>query len=62
MTEVERLKNEYLSVKEAREVLKVSHRTIANYLANGIIPYSKPQGRIYIKRTHLIDFIEGRLK
>jgi len=62
MTEVDRLRSEYLSVKEARAILRVSHRTMAVYMANGVIPYSKPQGRIYIKRAHIIAFMENKLR
>ena len=40
---------EWLSKQEARQRLKVSLKTLDNYLKNGILPYSRFAGKIYIQ-------------
>lgn len=63
MNEIDKIRSEYLRTDEASRVLKVSKRTLSRYIERGVIPYSKPQGQIiYIKLSHLIAFMEGKLR
>lgn len=41
--------NKWISPPEAKARLKVCKKTLDNYLKNGIIPYSRFAGKIYIK-------------
>ena len=47
----------YVTVKEAAECLRISSRTIRRYLAEGLIAYTKPAGRILIKEADLYNFV-----
>ena len=51
----------YLNTKEAAKLLKVSVRTLRRYYENGIIPYTKPMGRYYFKKSQLTAFINNEL-
>lgn len=46
-----------ITIKEAAEFLRVAYRTVQRYLADGLIPYTKPAGRVLIKEQDLIDFV-----
>jgi len=50
--------NKWLSKQEARERLKVSLKTLDNYLHKGIIPYSRFAGKIYIKAGDIQAHLE----
>jgi fatty acid-binding protein DegV len=45
----EQFLKEWLSKQEGRQRLKVSLKTLDNYLKNGVIPYSRFAGKIYIQ-------------
>ncbi len=45
----EQFLKEWLSKQEARQRLKVSLKTLDNYMKNGVIPYSRFAGKIYIQ-------------
>jgi hypothetical protein len=45
----EQFLKEWLSKQEARQRLKVSLKTLDNYLKNGVISYSRFAGKIYIQ-------------
>lgn len=51
------MKNKYLTVKEAAEILRVSYRTLQRYLYSGKIPYTKPAGRVLVNEQDIINFI-----
>ena len=53
--------DEILTVDEAAEFLKVKRPTIYGYLYNRSIPSIKRRGRVYFKKSILIDWLqEGR--
>ena len=43
--------NQWLSKPDARLKLKVCQKTLDNYLAKGVLPYSRFAGKIYIKAS-----------
>jgi len=49
----------WLSTGEAAAELSVSVRTIMNYKAAGIVPFSKLGGRLYFKRSDLVKVLEN---
>jgi len=50
---------EFLSVKEAAEIVGLSEKAIRRAIDDGELPASKPRGRIRIKRTDLDAWIEA---
>ena len=50
--------NKWLSKKEAKSTLKVCLKTLDNYMAKGIIPYSRFAGKIYIKAADIESHLE----
>jgi len=46
-----------VTIKEAAVFLRVAYRTVQRYLADGLIPYTKPAGRVLIKEQYLVDFV-----
>lgn len=54
------LKERFVTVKEAAEYLRVSHRTAQRYIEKGLFPYTKPAGKILINEQHLSDFANNR--
>lgn len=46
-----------VTISEAAEFLRVAYRTVQRYLADGLIPYTKPAGRVLIKEQDLLDFV-----
>ena len=51
------MKNKYVTVRVAAEMLCVSYRTVQRYIADGKIPYTKPAGRILIAEQDIWNFI-----
>jgi len=45
--------NQWLSKKEAKVKLTVCLKTLDNYLAKGVIPYSRFAGKIYLKASDI---------
>lgn len=45
--------NKWHSKKEARIKLDVCNKTFDNYLAKGIIPYSRFAGKVYVKASDI---------
>jgi len=45
--------NKWHSKKEARLKLHVCNKTFDNYLAKGIIPYSRFAGKVYVKASDI---------
>ncbi len=43
---------------EARQILKISPKTMDNYLAKGVLPFSQYKAKIYIKASDLEDFFQ----
>ncbi len=57
----EPIPQEFLNVSEAAELLGIASQTL--YTNIGKIPHLKRHGRLYFKRTELIDYLEsGRVK
>ncbi|MBN1234088.1 MAG: helix-turn-helix domain-containing protein [Candidatus Coatesbacteria bacterium] len=50
--------NKWLTKKEARLKLKVCMKTLDNYLAKGIMPYSRFGGKIYVKSSDIEAHLE----
>lgn len=50
--------NKWLSKKEARIKLHCCQKTLDNYLAKGIIPYSRFAGKVYIKAADIEAHLE----
>lgn len=52
-------KKEYLTIKDAADLLQVTPRTVRNYLIrkHNPIPHSKPCGRILIPAKPLLKWI-----
>lgn len=50
-------KETYLRSKAAAAYLQVSFRTLQNYIAQGLIPYTKPAGRLLFKERDLDAFL-----
>lgn len=54
-------KDEFLTVDEAAAFLKVKRPTIYGYLYNKAIPSLKKRGRVYFKKSALVDWVnEGQ--
>ena len=53
-----------LTVDDAADYLKVSPRTVRNYLVRrfGALPHCKPAGRVLIRRKDLTDWLNGKFK
>lgn len=54
------MKQKFITVREASEILCASYRTVQRYLADGKIPYTKPAGKILINEQDLMNFINLR--
>ena len=50
--------NKWHSKQEARHKLHVCSKTLDNYLAKGILPYSRFAGKIYIKASDIEAHLE----
>jgi hypothetical protein len=50
--------NRWFPKKEARTKLDVCMKTLDNYLAKGIIPYSRFAGKVYIKASDIEAHLE----
>ena len=51
-------KNSWLTVDETSKLLKVSRRTLQTYRDEGLLNYSKVQGRIFIKLADIEKMLE----
>ena len=54
-------KETYLRSKAAAEYIGVSFRTMQNYIADGLIPCTKPGGRWLFKKRDLDAFLNNEL-
>lgn len=54
------LANEWLDTNEALQVLRISRRTLANYLSTGLIACSRIKGKNYFSVAELRAFMEQR--
>ncbi len=52
-------KETYLRTKEAAEYIGVCFRTMQNYIADGLIPCTKPAGRWLFKKRDLDAFLNN---
>ena len=53
---------ERMTTKQAAEYIGVCLRTMRTYIAEGIIPCTKPMGRWYFKRSDLDAFMNNELR
>lgn len=54
-------KETYLKSREAAAYIGVSFRTMQNYIADGLIPCTKPGGRWLFKKRDLDAFLNNEL-
>lgn len=52
--------SDYLTVQEAAELARCEHKTIRRAIHAGLLPASKPAGRLLIRADHARAWIEGR--
>ena len=50
---------EWLDRHEASRFLKISLRTLDSYREKGLITYSKIGGRVYLKKSDLVEAIQN---
>lgn len=51
--------SEYLTIKEVAETLKVSQRTVRNWIKNGLIPAAQFGLQFRIEKTDFENFIKN---
>ncbi|MDR1556814.1 MAG: helix-turn-helix domain-containing protein [Tannerellaceae bacterium] len=56
------LSDEFLTTAQARRFLNVSERHLQRLKAEGVIPYSKPRGRVYFRKSALITYMDNLKK
>ncbi len=56
------LKDTWFDISEACFILKISKRTLHNYRKEGMIPFSRIDGKIYFKATDLQKLLEKNYK
>ena len=56
------LKDPWFDIQEACFILKISKRTLANYRKEGLLPYSKIDGKIYFKAADIQKLLEKNYK
>lgn len=49
--------DEWLDRHEAARFLKVSLRTIDSYRDQGLVPFTKIRGRVYVKKNELVKLL-----
>ena len=52
----------YLKSKKAAEYIGVSYRTLQTYIADGLIPCTKPAGRWLFKKRDLDAFLNNDIR
>jgi hypothetical protein len=63
LDELKRIQNQssrWLDIPESCAWLKCSTRTLQNYRDDGLIPFSKVRGKIYIRESDLQEFLNSR--
>lgn len=54
--------NDFLTVKEASQMLGLSKGTLYNMICRNQIPYYQPRGKVYFKKEEILQWIErGRV-
>ncbi len=51
----------YLNSKQAAKFIDVHVKTLLRFASEGVIPYTKPRGRYYFAKSHLIAYINNEL-
>jgi hypothetical protein len=54
----ERLAAEWIESREVMAILKISKRTLQNLRDNGLLPYSRVNGKFYYKSSDLVALLE----
>lgn len=54
--------SERMKTKEAAEYIGVGLRTMQRYIAEGVIPCTKPMGRWYFRKSDLDAFMDNELR
>lgn len=52
-------KDELLTIKEAAELLSLSVFTIYGLVSRSVIPYRKPNRRLYFSKKELLEWVEN---
>lgn len=52
------MENEFLTVKEASQMLGLSKGTLYNMIGRNQIPYYQPRGKVYFKKEEILQWIE----
>jgi cobalamin biosynthesis Co2+ chelatase CbiK len=55
---IENIANLRYTKAETRKILKISQKTMDNYLSRGVLPFSQFGAKIYIKATDLEAFFQ----
>lgn len=56
------MNDENLTTEDAAKFLHISIRTLYSYIKDGKIPYSKPSGIYYFKKSNLQAFMDGKIR
>lgn len=51
---------EWLTTSQACRILNITERQLHKLKSEGVIPYSKPRGRLYFQRSALIRYIQNK--
>lgn len=55
----ERIADEWIDGERVMNIMKISKRTLQNLRDNGVMPYSKVNGKFYYKASDLIGMLEA---
>jgi hypothetical protein len=59
LSRAELLKNTWIDNQDVLQTLHISKRTLQTYRDNGVLPYSKIQGRFYYKVSDVEELLES---
>ena len=57
---VNEMTDEWITTKEACEMLRITERQLYTLKAKGKIPYSKPNGRVLFRRSQLAAYNDNK--
>jgi hypothetical protein len=56
------LTDEWLDSQDIKHILNISDRTIHNWKRKGILKYSKVDGKLYFKKSHIEELLENNMQ
>jgi hypothetical protein len=59
LSRAELLKNTWIDNQDVLQTLHISKRTLQTYRDNGVLPYSKIQGKFYYKVSDVEELLES---